>query len=287
MVRTVKGKAYPIVVRTLNDKDWETVLDVNEVAAPLKYCSVGAFRPDPSHDILAYSIDPSGYETYEVRFKDLVTGEDLPDVIKGTAAASAGATATPPPATGRCTTPRRTTHTGRIRFGATSSALTNPRTRASCTNPTSCSTSASAGRARAGSCWDRVGGTETNEVHYVDITAGPGANQSLVLMEPRRMGHRYYPEHRGDHWFIPTNPDGKINFDLVRARWLRRRRNTGRKCRARRAAAAKDATASAAATGARSSGPRAGPSSPYARLRTSRARGPGGRVQRRVGAPPD
>jgi oligopeptidase B len=86
MVRTVKGKAYPIVVRKIDeDKDWETVLDVNAVAAPLKYCSVGSFRPDPSHELLAYSIDPSGYETYEVRFKDLDTGADLPDVIKGTA----------------------------------------------------------------------------------------------------------------------------------------------------------------------------------------------------------
>jgi oligopeptidase B len=35
------------------------------------------------------------------------------------------------------------------------------------------------------------------------------------------MGHRYYPEHRGDHWFVLTNRDGRINFDLVRARLTR------------------------------------------------------------------
>ena len=91
-VRTVKGKAYPIVCRSKVDKDVsatatkvEVVLDVNEVAKPLKYCSLGSFRLSPSHDILAYSIDPSGYETYEVRFKDLRSGKDLPDVIKATA----------------------------------------------------------------------------------------------------------------------------------------------------------------------------------------------------------
>ena len=107
-VRTVKGKAYPIVCRSKiataaaaggggggGDGDEaaasssssavEIVLDVNEVAKPLKYCSLGSFRLSPSHDILAYSIDPSGYETYEVRFKDLRTGKHLPDVIESTA----------------------------------------------------------------------------------------------------------------------------------------------------------------------------------------------------------
>ncbi len=218
MVRTVKGKAYPIVVRTLNDKDWETVLDVNEVAAPLKYCSVGAFRPDPSHDILAYSIDPSGYETYEVRFKDLVTGEDLPDVIKGTAGGVSW---------GHCDAStghrevyystqddaHRPDKVWRHVIGTDQSADT-------CVlhEPDELF-NVGFGRTSSGRFMlIESESTETNEVHYVDITAGPGANQSLVLMEPRRMGHRYYPEHRGDHWFILTNRDGKINFDLVRAR---------------------------------------------------------------------
>ena len=92
-VRTVKGKAYPIVCRSKlaataaagGAAAVEIVLDVNEVAKPLKYCSLGSFRLSPSHDILAYSIDPNGYETYEVRFKDLRTGKDLPDVITSTA----------------------------------------------------------------------------------------------------------------------------------------------------------------------------------------------------------
>lgn len=85
-VRTVKGKAYPIVCRAPRTipsaaaaavpadtsaeapaKEEEVVLDVNEVAKPLKYCSLGSFSLSPSHDILAYAIDPSGYETYEVR----------------------------------------------------------------------------------------------------------------------------------------------------------------------------------------------------------------------------
>ena len=34
-------------------------------------------------------------------------------------------------------------------------------------------------------------------------------------MQPRRLGHRYYPDRRGDRWFVLTNRDGRINFDLA------------------------------------------------------------------------
>jgi oligopeptidase B len=70
-VRTVEGSAYPVILRlnrTVNAKNPEVVLDVNEVAKPLKYCSIGAFKPSPCHTLLAYSVDSSGYETYETRF---------------------------------------------------------------------------------------------------------------------------------------------------------------------------------------------------------------------------
>ena len=60
---------------------------MNEVAKPLKYCSIGAFKPSPCHTLLAYSVDSSGYETYETRFVDLNTNEPLPDVLTNTAGA--------------------------------------------------------------------------------------------------------------------------------------------------------------------------------------------------------
>ena len=222
MVRTVKGKAYPIVVRKIDDaKDWETVLDVNAVAAPLKYCSVGSFRPDPSHELLAYSIDPSGYETYEVRFKDLVTGAELPDVIEGTAGSVSW---------GHCDASREY----REVYYSTQDDAHRPdkvwchvigtdQLKDVCVlhEPDELF-NVGFGRTSSGRFMlIESESTETNEVHYVDIAAGPGVGQSLTLMQPRRMGHRYYPEHRGDHWFVLTNRDGRINFDLVRARLTR------------------------------------------------------------------
>ena len=42
----------------------QVVLDENEVAAPHKFCSTGAVEVSPSHGLLAYATDTSGYETY-------------------------------------------------------------------------------------------------------------------------------------------------------------------------------------------------------------------------------
>ena len=56
--------------------------------------------------------------------------------------------------------------------------------------------------------------TETNEVRAISLASAAGEPK---LLQPRRLGHRYYPEHRGDRWYVLTNRNEKINFDLVSA----------------------------------------------------------------------
>ena len=88
--RTVEGKGYTIHCRrprgAPESAEAETVLlDENEVAArntESSQTNVGDVEESPSHRLLAYTVDTSGYETYELRFVDLETGEELPDVIK-------------------------------------------------------------------------------------------------------------------------------------------------------------------------------------------------------------
>ena len=88
-VRTVKGKSYPIVCRqerTNITKGGETVvLDVNEIAKQMSYCSIGGFNMSESHDFLAYGVDETGYETYRIKVRNVKTGEEMPvDVLEGT-----------------------------------------------------------------------------------------------------------------------------------------------------------------------------------------------------------
>ena len=81
--RTEEGKPYAIYCRKQGslDAEEEVVLDANELADGHKYHSLGLYEPSPDHTLLAYSEDVTGREKYTLRFKDLTTGELLPDAV--------------------------------------------------------------------------------------------------------------------------------------------------------------------------------------------------------------
>ena len=60
-------------------------------AGDADFFSVGALDVSPDSRLLAWSTDRAGAEVYELRFRDLATGEDLPDVVPGTHYGSAWA----------------------------------------------------------------------------------------------------------------------------------------------------------------------------------------------------
>ena len=61
----------------------EVVLDVNTLDAGTGYLDLGLSVVSPDEDLLAYALDTSGDEVFTLRFRDLRTGEDLPDVVTG------------------------------------------------------------------------------------------------------------------------------------------------------------------------------------------------------------
>ncbi|WP_174285516.1 S9 family peptidase [Sphingomonas bacterium] len=61
----------------------ELLLDETALAEGHEYFRLGAFAISNDARFLAYAIDDSGAERFEVRVKDLTTGEDLPDIIPG------------------------------------------------------------------------------------------------------------------------------------------------------------------------------------------------------------
>lgn len=58
----------PVYVKEEEDANIATT---PEMAAGMKYCDVGSVSVSPDDRYVGYSVDPSGYETYEVRFVDL------------------------------------------------------------------------------------------------------------------------------------------------------------------------------------------------------------------------
>ncbi|TQC46219.1 S9 family peptidase [Rhodococcus sp. WS4] len=99
--RTIEGKQYGVQCRApiTGPDDWtppeltpgveltgeQVLLDGNAEAEGHDFFSVGAFSLSHDGTLLAYSVDVVGDERYTLRFKNLETGELLPDEITGTA----------------------------------------------------------------------------------------------------------------------------------------------------------------------------------------------------------
>jgi oligopeptidase B len=96
--RSVEGLQYTIFCRRADPEraldaldvlaaaragtDDETViLDENVLAGDSDYFALGVWDLSHDHALLAYATDHDGSERYQLRFRDLATGEDLPDVI--------------------------------------------------------------------------------------------------------------------------------------------------------------------------------------------------------------
>jgi oligopeptidase B len=101
--RTREGAEYPIFCRapaadplSLPDVEGdiageEVLLDANAEAADSEFFSLGAFSVSPSGHLLAYSVDVTGNERFQLRFKNLQTGDRLPDAIDNVAYGAAWA----------------------------------------------------------------------------------------------------------------------------------------------------------------------------------------------------
>ena len=85
--RTEKGKQYSIHCRRQESMDSpeEILLDCNALAEGHEYFDLGVFEVSPSGRFLAYSIDTTGNEHYTLKFKDLDSGQELPQLIENTA----------------------------------------------------------------------------------------------------------------------------------------------------------------------------------------------------------
>ncbi len=77
------GKDYPIHARRKGSMDApeDILLDVNQMAEAKGYFSVGAAEVSQDNRMLAWADDEVGRRQYVIRFKDLETGQVLPDTI--------------------------------------------------------------------------------------------------------------------------------------------------------------------------------------------------------------
>ncbi|GLR16396.1 S9 family peptidase [Portibacter lacus] len=86
ITRYEEGKEYPIHSRKKSslDSEEEIMLEVNEMAKDYEYYAIGGRSVSPNNKILAYGEDKVSRRIYDLKFKNLETGEHLEDVILNT-----------------------------------------------------------------------------------------------------------------------------------------------------------------------------------------------------------
>ncbi|MCB0689221.1 MAG: S9 family peptidase [Saprospiraceae bacterium] len=86
ITRYEEGKEHPIYARKKESLDAaeEIMLEVNEMASGYDFYLIGGRSVSPDNQVLAFGEDTLSRRIYTLRFKDLETGEMLPDVIQNT-----------------------------------------------------------------------------------------------------------------------------------------------------------------------------------------------------------
>lgn len=208
--RTVEGLQYPIHCRAVGAEDGpeQVLLDENELAGDADFFALGAFSVSPDQRLLAYSTDFDGDEVFTLRFKNLDTGEALPDEIPG------------------------------VSYGATW-ALDNATVFYTVLNDAKRPWRLYRHRLATAAAEDVLVHQEDDEAFYVGVGRSRSdewlvlsmnsmvTSEALVLraddptgefrmVEPRRHGIEYDVDHQGDRFLIVTNDDAE-NFRLVEA----------------------------------------------------------------------
>ncbi|CAM9780894.1 unnamed protein product, partial [Ectocarpus fasciculatus] len=176
-----------------------------------------AVIPSPGdHDLAAYAADMTGYETYDVRFRDVATGKDLDDVITKTSGDVCwGADAT---------TVFYTTQDEEHRpYKLWLHTLGKPQAE-DVLLYTEDDQLMWMGIGKTDSTrflTMRVGSKTTSEIRFIDLQGVQGTEAhrglSLKVLADRMDGVRYGAEHWGEDFYMVTNKDGCKNSKLVKA----------------------------------------------------------------------
>lgn len=209
--RTEEGKNYSIYCRRQASMDTteEILLDVNELARGHEFCRIGEFAISPDHRLLAYALDVEGNETFVIYVKDLATGELLPDRIPDVYYGLEWG------------------NDNRTLFYTTLDAAHRPHKLWRHTLGTDRAADVMVFHEADAKYYLVVSKTRsqryillelwssmTSEVHV--IPADTPATPPQVI-EPRRHGHLYDVDHRGEFFFIRSN-DQALNFRVMVAR---------------------------------------------------------------------
>ncbi|MFW9834719.1 MAG: S9 family peptidase [Candidatus Thorarchaeota archaeon] len=212
--RTEEGKNYNIHCRKFNslDAQEEIILDINSIAEGKKFTRVAAIKISPDHTMMAYSVDFTGGETYDIRVVKLETGEIIDTITNVTGWSG----------------PEWNNSNSGI-FYAELDDIHRPYTlvyhelgtnqsddkRLFEETDKSYSVKISKSKDKHYLFLDTSFSTEeTTEIHILNLQQ---EELELQLFFPRTKGIELSIDHHGDYFYILTNDEGAINSKLMRA----------------------------------------------------------------------
>jgi oligopeptidase B len=214
--RTFEGSQYALHGRrpagSPEGTDETVLIDENLLADGLDYFSLGGLALSPDQTLIAYSFDDDGGEQHTLRFRDVATGTDLPDIIDGVYYGLAWANDNRTIFYVMPDDAMRPYQVWRHTLGGTDDVLVFEETDERFF--------AGVGRARSGHAI--LLNTDSKITSEVLLLDPDDASAPPRVVEPRTDDLEYDVEHHlaadgSEQLFVLTNADGATNFKLVRA----------------------------------------------------------------------
>ncbi len=206
--RTEEGKQYPIHCRRKGGMEApeEVLLDLNELAKGRKFVGLGSFTVSDDQHLLAYTLDYTGFRQYTLQVKDLRSGQTLPDSTERVTSLEWAADNQTLFLTTEDAVTKRSNKLLHHTLGAPmfdllfeekdelyDIELTKSRDKK----------------------YLFLGSQSKDTTEYRYLRSDSSAQPFAVFL-PRRSGHRYYPDHREDLFYVRTNRSAK-DFEIVTA----------------------------------------------------------------------
>ena len=206
--RTEEGKQYPIHCRRRGSMDApeEILLDPNELAGTRAFVGIGHFAVSDDSNLLAYTIDFTGFRQYTLHIKDLRTGATLPDTTERVTSVAWAADNLTLLYTTEDETTKRPDKLWRHALGAAEyDEIYNEKDELY-----------DIGVEKTRDRKVIVLGIESKDTSECRYLRADRPYEELAVFLPREKAHRYYVDHREDEFFIRTNRGGR-NFEVKRA----------------------------------------------------------------------
>jgi oligopeptidase B len=206
-----EGGEYPIFVRMPRDGGDETILFDGDLESEGEdFFNVVAVEHSPDHALIAYALDTTGSEYFDIRVRDAGTGSEPDEIVKSTDGNPVWAADSKSFFYTERDENQRPKRIRRHVLG------TDPAEDLLVYEEADDSFFLSVEKSHSGEYLFIVSskGT-TSEARFLAADAPVGV--APTLMAPRLDGELYYPEHHGEYFYIRTNAGAAVDFKIVRA----------------------------------------------------------------------